>query len=109
MAACFVIQPFDAGKFDSRFDEVFKPAIIAAGLDAYRVDRDPAVDVPIDAIENGIDNGLIANTQLTDQDDYVCDVAFVTDKVWKWIESNDSLFMLRKIASTEFPDNDIPF
>jgi hypothetical protein len=54
MAFCFVIQPFDGGKFDKRFDDVFKPAIEAAGLSAYRVDRDPTVEVPIEAIEDGI-------------------------------------------------------
>jgi hypothetical protein len=54
MPICFVIQPFDSGKFDKRFTDVYKPAIEAAGLEAYRVDRDPGVDVPIDAIEEGI-------------------------------------------------------
>jgi hypothetical protein len=53
-AKCFMIQPFDAGKFDKRFDDVFAPAVKAAGLDAYRVDRDPGVAVPIDNIERGI-------------------------------------------------------
>jgi hypothetical protein len=32
------MQPFDADKFDMRYEEVFKPAILAAGLDPYRVD-----------------------------------------------------------------------
>jgi hypothetical protein len=50
-ALCFVIQPFDSGKFDKRFEDVYRPAIEAAGLDAYRVDLDPGVDVPIDAIK----------------------------------------------------------
>jgi hypothetical protein len=50
----FVIQPFDAGPYDKRYIDVFEPAILAAGLEPYRVDRDPAVSVPIDEIENGI-------------------------------------------------------
>lgn len=54
MATCFVIQPFDAGKFDKRFEEIFKPAIIAAGLDPYRVDQDAHVDILIESIEAGI-------------------------------------------------------
>lgn len=37
---CFMIQPFDGGKFDKRYEDVFKPAIEAAGLIAYRVDND---------------------------------------------------------------------
>jgi nucleoside 2-deoxyribosyltransferase len=63
MATCFVIQPFDAGKFDKRFDDVFAPAIEAAGLEPYRVDQDPSVEIPIDAIEQGI---AAANVCLAD-------------------------------------------
>jgi nucleoside 2-deoxyribosyltransferase len=54
MPTCFVIQPFDAGPFDKRYEDVFVPAITEAGLDAYRVDRDPAAVIPIDEIERGI-------------------------------------------------------
>lgn len=54
MPRCFVIQPFDGAKFDKRYDDVFKPAIEAAGLEPYRVDRDPSVEVPIDDINAGI-------------------------------------------------------
>jgi hypothetical protein len=35
MATCFVIQPFDSGKFYKRFNDIYKPAIEAAGLEAY--------------------------------------------------------------------------
>lgn len=52
--ACFVIQPFDKGKFDKRFHDDFKPALKDAGFEAYRVDEDPAPDVLIDGIEDGI-------------------------------------------------------
>ena len=54
MATCFVIQPFDASAFDKRYDDVFVPAITDAGLEAYRVDRDPSVAIPIEDIEQGI-------------------------------------------------------
>ncbi len=54
----FVIQPFDGGPFDKRYDDVFVPAIRAAGLEAYRVDRDPSVDIPIQWIEDGIRNAV---------------------------------------------------
>ena len=54
MPTCFVIQPFDSGKYDKRFRDIYKPAIEAAGLEAYRVDYDPAVLIPIDSIEKGI-------------------------------------------------------
>lgn len=54
MNRCFVVQPFDRGPFDKRFDDIISPAITAAGLTPYRVDRDPSVTVPIDSIESGI-------------------------------------------------------
>ena len=54
MPTCFVIQPFDRGAFDKRYDDTIAPAIAAAGLEPYRVDRDPRVVVPIDQIEEGI-------------------------------------------------------
>jgi hypothetical protein len=59
MATCFVIQPFDGGKFDKRFQDIFKPAIEAAGLEAYRVDNDHKVLVPIESIEDGIRQAAI--------------------------------------------------
>ncbi len=65
MPTCFVIQPFDAGKFDKRFDDVYTPAIKAAELEAYRVDRDPGVEVPIDAIEEGIRNAAVCLADIT--------------------------------------------
>ena len=54
MGICFVIQPFDAGPFDKRYEDVFVPAIEDAGLEPYRVDRDPAATIPIQDIEEGI-------------------------------------------------------
>lgn len=54
MERCFVVQPFDRGPFDKRFDDVVSPAIVEAGLSPYRVDRDPSVTVPIASIETGI-------------------------------------------------------
>ena len=65
MATCFVIQPFDSGKFDKRFDDVYKPSIEAAGLEAYRVDKDPGVSIPIDAIEDGIRRATICLADIT--------------------------------------------
>ena len=55
MTTCFVIQPFDGGKFDKRYDDVLKPAIISAGLEPYRVDRDHSVSIPIETIQSEIE------------------------------------------------------
>jgi hypothetical protein len=65
MSTCFVIQPFDGGKFDKRFEDVYEPAIRNADLEPYRVDRDPKVDVPIDAIEEGIRNAAVCLADIT--------------------------------------------
>jgi len=65
MNRCFCIQPFDGGIFDKRFDDVFKPAIEAAGLEPYRVDRDPTVSIPIEDIEKGIKNSDICFAEIT--------------------------------------------
>lgn len=55
MGTCFVIQPFDRGEYDKRYEDIFAPAIEAAGLEPYRVDRDPSVSIPIDDIQRGIE------------------------------------------------------
>ena len=54
MGRCFVIQPFDKGAYDKRYEDVIVPAIVNAGLEEYRVDRDPATKALIEAIEDGI-------------------------------------------------------
>lgn len=59
MGTCFVIQPFDGGKFDKRYGDVFSPAVRAAGLEPYRVDRDPSVSIPIEDIKSGIERSDI--------------------------------------------------
>jgi nucleoside 2-deoxyribosyltransferase len=65
MPTCFVIQPFDSGKFDKRFDDVYAPAIAAAELEPYRVDRDPGVEIPIESIEEGIRNAAVCLADIT--------------------------------------------
>jgi hypothetical protein len=65
MPTCFVIQPFDSGQYDKRYEQVFKPAIIAAGLEPYRVDQDVRVDVPIDAIESGIRDASVCLAEIS--------------------------------------------
>ncbi len=65
MPICFVIQPFDSGKYDKRFEDIYKPSILAAGLEPYRVDKDPGVSVPIEAIEKGIRQAAICLADIT--------------------------------------------
>lgn len=65
MPRCFVIQPFDNGPYDKRYRDVLAPAIREAGLDPYRVDKDPSTSVPIDDIEKGIRTSEICLADIT--------------------------------------------
>lgn len=56
---CFVIQPISDTKFTKRYDDIYKPAIEATGFNAYRVDLDPTVKIPIEEIESRIKNSVI--------------------------------------------------
>lgn len=66
MEICFVIQPFDCGKFDKRYEDIFVPAIEAAGFEPYRVDKDPSVSIPIEAVADGIRNAAICLADITE-------------------------------------------
>lgn len=65
MGKCFVMQPFDHGVFDKRYDDIFEPAIKDAGLEPYRVDKDPSVSIPIDDIEAGIRRSELCLAEIT--------------------------------------------
>ena len=64
MPTCFVIQPFSP-KFDKRYDEDYKPALEAAGLEAYRIDQDPRTERLIDSIEEEIQKATICLADIT--------------------------------------------
>jgi len=100
MAFCFVIQPFDRGKYDKRFEDIYKPAIIATGLEAYRVDRDPSVEVPIDAIEDQIRQAAVCLADIT------------TDNPNVWYELGFAFAVSRPVimvCSDERPGKKYPF
>ena len=65
MGKCFVMQPFDRSVFDKRYDDVPAPAIQDAGLEPYRVDRDPSVSIPIEEIESGIKRSEVCLAEIT--------------------------------------------
>src|SRR4029077_17922896 len=65
MEKCFVIQPFDNGIFDKRYEDIFEPAIKSAGFEAYRIDRDPSVRIPIEEIEKGISESAFCFAEIT--------------------------------------------
>jgi len=119
---CFVIQPFDSGgKFDKRFKDLLKPALAEAGLEVYRVDQDPSVDIPIKSIESQIQKATICLADITDNNPNVWyelgfafalgyenyQVTTVSSEGWDWLESNDSLLTMRRIKDGR--EDGIPF
>jgi nucleoside 2-deoxyribosyltransferase len=72
MGTCFVIQPFDGAAFDKRYDDTLVPAIEAAGLEPYRVDRDPRASIPIEHIEEGIRRADVC----------LADISMLNPNVW---------------------------
>lgn len=63
---CFVIQPFDKGRYDKRYTDTFEPAIHEAGISPYRIDKDPSVQIPIDDIEQKIRDADICLAEITE-------------------------------------------
>jgi len=83
MEKCFVIQPFDNDKFDKRFEDIFKPAIEKSGYEAYRIDKDLSVRIPIDEIEKSINESQICFAEITSDNPnvwYELGFAFACDK-----------------------------
>lgn len=65
MPTCFVIQPF-TDIYNKRFDDLYKPAIEAAGMAAYRVDQDSSATVLVEAIEKNIKRAAVCLADITD-------------------------------------------
>ena len=87
MDKCFVIQPFDKDKFDKRFEDIFKPAIIKADLEPYRIDQDLTVRIPIEEIEKGIKESAICFAEITTDNPnvwYELGFAFASEKTLFW-------------------------
>lgn len=62
---CFVIQPFNEDN-NQLFEDTIKPAIEHAELEAYRVDQDPSVQVPIESIEEKIRESAMCLADITE-------------------------------------------
>ena len=62
---CCVFQPFDKGDFDKRYDDVLVPAIEAADLEPYRVDRDTGSVIPVDTLHKEIRAATVCVADIT--------------------------------------------
>lgn len=94
---CFVMQPFDKGKFDKRYTDVFERAIKAAGLQPYRVDRDPSVNIPIEDIQRGIEQAS------------VCFVEITTDNPNVWFELGFAIGVRKPVCLVCSSERTTPF
>ncbi|CAJ0689248.1 hypothetical protein LMG19089_00459 [Ralstonia edaphis] len=65
MPTCFVIQPFNE-LYNKRFDSLYKPAIEAAGMTAYRVDQDPSATVLVESIEANIKRAAVCLADISE-------------------------------------------
>lgn len=65
MPTCFVIQPF-TDLYNKRFDDLYKPAIEAAGMTAYRVDQDSSATVLVEAIEKNIKRAAVCLADISE-------------------------------------------
>ena len=64
---CCVFQPFDKGPHDKRYDDIIAPAINAAGLEPYRVDRDDGVVIPVETLHEEIRTAMVCLADITTQ------------------------------------------
>ena len=63
---CCVFQIFDdGGAYDKRYDEVILPAVEAADLEPYRVDRDAGAEIPIDTLHEEIRKSVVCLADIT--------------------------------------------
>jgi hypothetical protein len=97
MDKCFVIQPFDKGQYDKRYEDTFAPAIKDAELEPYRVDRDPSVSIPIDEIQAGIEASQ------------VCLVEISTDNPNVWFELGFAIASQREVVLVCSENRKAPF
>lgn len=63
---CFVIQSFDGGKFDRRYLETIKPALIKADVDPQRADEILGLNPVIEKIEKSIESAAICIAEVTE-------------------------------------------
>ncbi len=94
---CFVMQPFDRGKYDSLYEQVFEPAIRKADYEPYRVDNDPGASIPIETIEAEIGRSLACFGEITE------DNPNVWFEVGYAIAREKPLCLVSSMGRTKFP------
>ena len=63
---CFVIQAFDGGKFDRRYAETIRPALLKADVEPQRADEILGLNPVIDKIEIAIESAAICIAEVSE-------------------------------------------
>ena len=63
---CFVIQSFDGGKYDRRYTETVRPALIKANVDPQRADEILGLNPVIEKIEKAIESASICIAEVSE-------------------------------------------
>lgn len=63
---CFVIQAFDQGKYDRRYLETIKPALLKAGVDPQRADEILGLNPVVEKIEKAIESAAICIAEVSE-------------------------------------------
>ena len=58
MEKCFIIQSYDNDLYKKRYNDIFKPAIIKAGLEPYWIKENNPTSISFEDIENEILNSI---------------------------------------------------
>jgi len=94
---CCVFQPFDNGPHEKRYKDIVEPAIRAAGLEPYRVDRDDGALIPIDSLHEEIRNATVCLADISTTN------ANVMYELGAAIASNKNVVIISSSGSEEFP------
>ncbi|WP_323813165.1 hypothetical protein [Cellvibrio sp. NN19] len=63
---CFVIQSFDGGKYDRRYSETIKPALIKAEVEPQRADEILGLSPVVEKIETAIESASICIAEVSE-------------------------------------------
>jgi nucleoside 2-deoxyribosyltransferase len=94
---CCVFQPFDKGPHDKRYEDTVAPAIIAAELEPYRVDRDDGAVIPIETLHDEIRAATICLADITTRNPNVMyELGYA-------IASGKDVVLICSVQATAFP------
>jgi hypothetical protein len=94
---CCIFQPFDNGPHEKRYTDIIEPAVKAANLVPYRVDRDDGALVPVDALHEEIKNATACLADISTANPNVM------YELGAAIATNKPVLIISSSGSQEFP------